>query len=82
LGLWEQDSYLRAVRLPWATTARVHLFGRPRRTAARGRSWVEVALERGFSGGEGRPAEELQVADSTTDIRLGAVVRRRRAVWS
>jgi hypothetical protein len=80
LGLWEQDSYLRAVRLPWGDTARVHLFGRPRRTAARGAGlWVEVALERGFSGGEGRPAEELQVADSTTDIRLEAVVRPRRA---
>ena len=52
----------------------------PRRTAARGAGlWVEVALERGFSGGEGRPAEELQVADSTTDIRLEAVVRPRRA---
>ncbi len=80
LGLWEQDSYRRAVRLAWGDTARVHLFGRPRPAAARDAGlWVEVALERGFSGGEGRPAEELQVADSGTDIRLEAVVRPRRA---
>jgi hypothetical protein len=68
------------VRLAWGDTARVHLFGRPRRVAAREAGlWVEVALERGFSGGEGRPAEELHVADSGTDIRLEAVVRPRRA---
>ncbi len=80
LGVWEQDSYLRAVRLPWGDTVRVHLFGRPRRTAARGAGlWVEVALERGFSGGEGRPAEELEIADSSLDIGLEAVVRPRRA---
>jgi hypothetical protein len=78
LALWEQDSYRRAVRLAWGDTARVLLFGRPRvgRTAP---LWVELALERGFSGGEGRPAEELQVVDSDTDIRLEAVVRPRRA---
>ena len=80
LGLWEQDDYRRAVRLAWGDTARVHLFGRPRPTAARGAGlWVEIALERGFSGGEGRPAEEMQVADAGTDIRLEAVVRPRRA---
>ena len=80
LGLWEQDDYRRAVRLAWGDTARVHLFGRPRATAPRGAGlWIEVALERGFSGGEGRPAEELHVADSATDIRLEAVVRPRRA---
>jgi len=80
LGLWEQDNYLRAVRVPWGDTVRVHLFGRPRRAAARGAGlWVEVALERGFSGGEGRPAEELQVADSGLDIGVEAVVRPRRA---
>ncbi len=78
LPLWEQDSYRRVVRLAWGDTARVHLFGRPRagRNAA---LWVELALERGFAGGEGRPAEELQVADEATDIRLEAVVRPRRA---
>ncbi len=79
LGLWEQDSYLRAVRIAWADTVRVHLFGRPRRTAPRAGLWVEIALERGFSGGEGRPAEELQIADSSVDIGLEAVVRPRRA---
>jgi len=80
LGLWEQDNYRRAVRLAWGDTARVHLFGRPRPTAPREAGlWVEVALERGFSGGEGRPAEEMQVADSGRDIRLEAVVRPRRA---
>jgi len=80
LGLWEQDDYRRAVRLAWGDTARVKLFGRPRPTAARTAGlWVEIALERGFSGGEGRPAEEMQVTDSGTDIRLEAVVRPRRA---
>jgi hypothetical protein len=86
LALWEQDSYRRAVRLAWGDTARVHLFGRPRPTAPRGRGggggaglWVEIALERGFAGGEARPAEELQVADEGPDIRLEAVVRPRRA---
>lgn len=80
LGLWEQDSYRRVVRLAWGDTARIHLFGRPRPSAAREAGlWVEVALVRGFSGGEGRPAEELQVADSGTDINIEAVVRPRRA---
>ena len=80
LGLWEQDDYRRAVRLAWGDTARVHLFGRPRPTAARTAGlWVEIALERGFSGGEGRPAEEMQVTDLGMDIRLEAVVRPRRA---
>jgi hypothetical protein len=74
LALWEQDRYRRAVRLAWGDTARVHLFGR----RASG-LWVELVLERGFAGGEGRPAEELQVVDATTDIRLEAVVRPRRA---
>ena len=72
LGLWEQDAYRRAVRLAWGDTARVQL-------PKGGRLWIEIALDRGFSGGEGRPAEELQVADSGTDIRLEAVVRPRRA---
>jgi hypothetical protein len=72
LGLWEQDDYRRAVRLAWGDTARVQL-------PKGGSLWIEVALERGFSGGEGRPAEELQVSDSGTDIRVEAVVRPRRA---
>ena len=76
LALWEQDSYRRAVRLAWGDTARVHLFGRPRGGSP---LWIELALERGFSGGEGRPAEELQVVDAGSDIRLEAVVRPRRA---
>jgi hypothetical protein len=76
LSLWEQDSYRRVVRLAWGDTARVHPFGRPR--AGRSALWVELALERGFAGGEGRPAEEVQVAEEATDIRLEAVVRPRR----
>ena len=72
LGLWEQDDYRRAVRLAWGDTARVQL-------PKGGSLWIEVALERGFSGGEGRPSEELQVADAGTNIRLEAVVRPRRA---
>ena len=80
LALWEHDSYRRAVRLAWGDTARVRLFGRPRPTAPpRAGLWVEIALERGFAGGEARPAEELQVADAETDIRVEAVVRPRRA---
>ena len=72
LGLWEQDDYRRAVRIAWGDTARVEL-------PKGGRRRIEVALVRGFSGGEGRPGEELYVADSGTDIRLEAVVRPRRA---
>ncbi|HMJ58622.1 MAG TPA: hypothetical protein VK467_05765 [Gemmatimonadales bacterium] len=80
LGLWEQDSYRRSVRLAWGDTARVHLFGRPRPAVPRDQGlWVQVVLVRGFSGGEGRPAEELEVLDSTMDIVLEAVVRPRRA---
>jgi hypothetical protein len=78
LALWEQDSYRRAVRLAWGDTARVHLFGRPRGRGNTGLR-IELALERGFAGGEGRPAEELQVVDAATDVRLEAVVRPRRA---
>ncbi len=79
LALWEQDSYRRAVRLPWGDTARVYLFGRPRGGTEATGLRMELALERGFAGGEGRPAEELQVVDAAPDIRLEAVVRPRRA---
>jgi hypothetical protein len=79
LGLWEQDSYRRSVRLAWGDTARVHLFGRPRPAVPRDQGlWVQVVLVRGFSGGEGRPAEELEVLDSTMDIVVEAVVGPRR----
>jgi hypothetical protein len=78
LALWEQDSYRRAVRLAWGDTARIHLFGRPRPSGRTG-LWVELALVRGFAGGESRPSEELQIADDGPDIRLEAVVRPRRA---
>jgi len=66
---WEQDSYLRAVAAPWATLPASICSGARGGQARAGGLWVEVALERG-SPAEGRPAEELQVADSTTDIRL------------
>jgi hypothetical protein len=79
LGVWDQDSYRRAVRLAWGDTARVRLFGRPRGGARATSLRLELALERGFAGGEGRPAEELQVVDEATDVRLEAVVRPRRA---
>jgi len=79
LGLWEQDSYRRSVYLAWGDTARVYLFGRPRPGKPdRGYS-LELVLVRGFSGGEGRPGEELQLVDSSVDVRLEAVVRPRRA---
>lgn len=79
LPLWEQDSYRRVVRLPWGDTARIYPFGRPRLDAGASALWVELALLRGFTGGEGRPAEELQLADSAIDVQLEAVVRPRRA---
>ena len=79
LGLWEQDSYRRSVYLAWGDTARVYLFGRPRPGKPdRGYS-LELVLVRGFSGGEGRPGEQLQLVDSSVDVRLEAVVRPRRA---
>lgn len=79
LGLWEQDSYRRAVLLAWGDTARVYLFGRPRPGKPERGFSLELALVRGFSGGEGRPGEELQLVDSSVDVRLEAVVRPRRA---
>ena len=85
LPLWEDDTYRRVVRLAWSDTARIYPFGtgkrgpngaapRPPRTL-----WVELILEREFAGGEGRPAEAFDLADSTHDFRLEAVVRPRRA---
>ena len=79
LPLWEHDSYRRVVRLAWGDTARIYPFGRPRPDAGASTLWVELALGRGFAGGEGRPAEELQLVDPTVDVRLEAVVRPRRA---
>jgi hypothetical protein len=67
------------VRLAWGDTARIDPFGRPGPDPGAGALWVELALQRGFAGGEGRPAEELQLADSTIDVQLEAVVRPRRA---
>lgn len=78
LPLWEQDSYRRYVRVAWGDTARIYPLGRPRPNATRG-LWVDLALERGFAGGEGRSAEELQVVDAAHDLQLEAVVRPRRA---
>ena len=83
LPLWEEDTYRRLVRLTWSDTARVYPFGAGRRTDAavvppRG-MWVELLLEREFAGGEARAAESFDLADSTRDFRLEAVVRPRRA---
>jgi hypothetical protein len=79
LPLWEQDTYRRIVRLAWNDTARVYPFGSARRSGATRAAWVELVLERAFAGGEARPAEELELVDSTRDVRLEAVVRPRRA---
>lgn len=80
LPLWEQDSYRRAARLAWGDTARVHLFGPPPpRPGAAPALWVELAVERGFAGGEGRPAEEFHLTDAAPDVQIEAVVRPRRA---
>jgi len=79
LPLWEHDTYRRIVRLAWNDTARVYPFGSARRSSASRAAWVELVLEREFAGGEARPAEELELVDSTRDFRLEAVVRPRRA---
>ncbi|HJS42993.1 MAG TPA: hypothetical protein VJ755_05940 [Gemmatimonadales bacterium] len=83
LPLWEEDTYRRVVRLAWSDTARIYPFGVP--SSSRGNSrdvrgmWVELILERLFTGGEGRPAEEVSVVDTTRVFRLETVVRPRRA---
>jgi hypothetical protein len=83
LPLWEEDTYQRLVRLTWSDTARIYPFGSGNGSpGGRGRSramWVELLLEREFAGGETRAAESLDLADSTRDFRLEAVVRPRRA---
>lgn len=74
LPLWEEDTYRRLVRLAWSDTARIYPFGRaPRAT------WVELILVRQFAGGEGRAAEQFELVDSSSDLRIEAVVRPRRA---
>jgi len=75
LPLWEEDTYRRLVRLAWSDTARIYPFGDSRR----GGIWVELILERQFAGGEGRAGEQLDLVDSTHDVRMEAVVRPRRA---
>jgi hypothetical protein len=80
LPLWEEDSYRRVVRLAWNDTARIYPFGATRRHGQEVRStWVELILERKFAGGEGRPAEEFDLVDTTRNFRMEAVVRPRRA---
>jgi hypothetical protein len=77
LPLWEEDNYRRNVRLTWNDTTRIYPFG-VGKAAPRG-LWVELLLEREFSGGAGRPAESFKLSDSTRDFRMEAVVRPRRA---
>lgn len=82
LPLWEEDSYRRLVRLAWTDTARIYPFGRDRQSGVRGSpraAWIELVLEREFAGGEGRAAEQVELADSTRELRIEAVVRPRRA---
>jgi len=86
LPLWEQDNYRRVVRLTWNDTTRIYPFGVGKggtgtlgiKVAPHG-LWVELILEREFAGGEARPAESFELADSTRDFRMEAVVRPRRA---
>lgn len=78
LPLWEEDSYQRLVRLAWSDTARIYPFGE-RGGGRNGGAWVELVLERRFAGGEGRASEWFELADSTRDLRIEAVVRPRRA---
>ena len=81
LPLWEEDSYRRLVRLAWDDTARIYPFGLGKHSprAASNALWVELILDREFAGGETRPAESFDLADTTRDVRLEAVVRPRRA---
>jgi hypothetical protein len=76
LPLWEEDTYRRLVRIAWSDTARIYPFGERGRG---GGAWVELILERRFAGGEGRASEWFELADSTRDLRIEAVVRPRRA---
>ena len=76
LPIWEEDSYRRLIQVTWTDTARIYPFGS---RSTRGALWVELVLEREFAGGEARPAESFDLADSTLDFRLEAVVRPRRA---
>ena len=87
LPLWEEDNYRRVVRLAWSDTARIYPFGVGKGATSfdtkgapppRG-LWVELILEREFAGGEARPAESFELADATSDFRIEAVVRPRRA---
>ena len=85
LPLWEEDNYRRVVRLTWNDTTRIYPFGVGKGAASFGTQvaphglWVELILEREFAGGEARPAESFDLADSTHDFRMEAVVRPRRA---
>ncbi|PYO95383.1 MAG: hypothetical protein DMD62_02195 [Gemmatimonadetes bacterium] len=86
LPLWEEDNYRRVVRLTWNDTTRIYPFGVGKggagtlgiKVAPHG-LWVELILEREFAGGEARPSESFELADSTHDVRMEAVVRPRRA---
>lgn len=85
LPLWEEDNYRRVVRLTWSDTTRIYPFGVGKGATSFGTKvaphglWVELILEREFAGGEARPAESFELADSTRDFRMEAVVRPRRA---
>ena len=79
LPLWEEDTYRRVVRATWNDTTRIYPFGSPRRSRAQRNTWIELLLEREFTGGETRPAEEFDLVDTTRDFKLEAVVRPRRA---
>ena len=76
LPIWEEDNYRRLIQVTWSDTARIYPFGSRSKVGA---LWVELVLEREFAGGEARPAESFDVADSSLDFRLEAVVRPRRA---
>lgn len=83
LPLWEEDTYRRVVRLAWSDTARIYPFGAPSSSRGNGQNvrgmWVELILERLFTGGVGRPVEEFSLVDTTRVFRLETVVRPRRA---
>lgn len=80
LPLWEEDAYWRDARLAWGDTARILPFGAPRGGGGGVGDGLRLDLipTRAPTGGETRPAESVERADSAVDLTLEAVVRPRR----
>jgi len=75
LPLWEEDGYRRAARLAWGDTARIFPFGA---SGGGGGLRLDLVPIRVATGGETRPTESVERADSGVELTLEAVVRPRR----